>query len=256
MSGVNNATFWGVKGTLDLRGDMTGTLTLRNCPGKIILRASKYGKVVIDNCDNVEIITCEFNGNTDIAVDAYCSNIFFSLNNVFSGTYSSYAISVRQCVVKVNNLLTLNGLTINNNNSIFGSSLANVDNIGGSFVQDIVMQAGLNVNQTAWVTPTLTANFTSGTLASAGAVKYRLKNGNVEIKGSFTPSDLSTADQTIFTLPVGFRPISRYDYTLRGSGGRSLTVMVTTAGTVLMNKDVNTNLNNSWYNFSIMVPVN
>jgi hypothetical protein len=101
---------------------------------------------------------------------------------------------------------------------------------------DMVTQAELNVfglvTPTAWATPTLATNWSNLNASSHQTVQYR-KNalGNVEIKGVAAKSTALVTPDSIFTLPVGFRP-ARETLFGTGSNGGYATIRVTVNGDV------------------------
>lgn len=80
----------------------------------------------------------------------------------------------------------------------------------------------------AWETPTLLNSFTN----ASGFNTYYRKNklGNVEIMGKLNGGVLSTV---IFTLPVDYRPVQRYNFVINANGGNGWGYVDTTGDIVL-----------------------
>jgi hypothetical protein len=92
--------------------------------------------------------------------------------------------------------------------------IARVKNNGGSLTIQDKRTEILSVpkKDTGWVQPILGSNFTN---VSSRNVRYRLNDvGEVEIEGAFTTT---VGTDTLFTLPVGFRP----PFTIQGIYGYS-----------------------------------
>jgi hypothetical protein len=96
---------------------------------------------------------------------------------------------------------------------------------------NVVKQLNLKANTTqeAWITPTLL----NGMNESSSAPRYRKNSINkVECKGLI---GAVTASLTMFTFPIGYRPIATQYFTVISNLGNLVRIIVNTDGTVVCN---------------------
>lgn len=97
----------------------------------------------------------------------------------------------------------------------------------------------VRVNDSGWITPTLTSDFTFYA-DNSNALKYRKIGKMVEIRGAVKPTKTITGDSTqhlIFTLPEGFRPsFYSVDILCQGSNYNSWLCEIKTDGNVYFSR--------------------
>lgn len=114
----------------------------------------------------------------------------------------------------------------------------------------------LDLNDSGWIIPTLESEFK---VYSNSSVKYRKKNGTVEIVGAVAPSKAiegGVDEHVIFRLPAGYRPtdVDRRAV-MQGSGSAKWLLVVQTTGEVTFSRHSNdsgftTAYTSAWLPFS------
>lgn len=120
-----------------------------------------------------------------------------------------------------------------------------------------------NLNDSGWITATLTSDFQGYSGNSANAPQYRKLGSTIEIRGAVSPtSELAASNTgvTIFTLPTGYRPTKNVYEICQGSNKNVWLLTITSGGNVQISRyGTTTNINvpvNAWLTFNKTFTIN
>jgi hypothetical protein len=85
----------------------------------------------------------------------------------------------------------------------------------------------------AWIRPDLAAGFADFGAPYAAVAYHRDALGYVHVKGLVTSAAGVGAFSTVFTLPIGYRPIERHRYASEGTAGTFQALQLGTDGAIM-----------------------
>ena len=145
------------------------------------------------------------------------------------GKISISGLPIRKAT-NADTLMVDNNFVVNNDGA-FAGDLTVTGNISIQGEGDFKKNGEVMFYDSGWIYAELTSQFTVYNNDESSKPQYRKIGKVVEIIGVVTPTS-STSEDTIFTLPIGFRPKTFYSAIMQGSGNNKWQLIVRETGIV------------------------
>lgn len=145
------------------------------------------------------------------------------------GKISISGLPIRKAT-NADTLMVDNNFVVNNDGA-FAGDLTVTGNISIQGEGDFKKNGEVMFYDSGWIYAELTSQFTVYNNDESSKPQYRKIGKVVEIIGIVTPTS-STSEDTIFTLPIGFRPKTFYSAIMQGSGNNKWQLIVRETGIV------------------------
>lgn len=164
-----------------------------------------------------------FNYQKQIDFEFVLTDKLMSVITTFNVESGESIIRVGETYVRILGDLRVSG-NLNLNGNVNATGNMNVD---GNFT----INGEVMFYDSGWIYAELTSQFTVYNNDESSKPQYRKIGKVVEIIGVVTPTS-STSEDTIFTLPIGFRPKTFYSAIMQGSGNNKWQLIVRETGIV------------------------
>lgn len=164
-----------------------------------------------------------FNYQKQIDFEFVLTDKLMSVITTFNVESGKSIIRVGETYVRILGDLRVSG-NLNLNGNVNATGNMNVD---GNFT----INGEVMFYDSGWIYAELTSQFTVYNNDESSKPQYRKIGKVVEIIGVVTPTS-STSEDTIFTLPIGFRPKTFYSAIMQGSGNNKWQLIVRETGIV------------------------